>query len=69
VGVDLAPYGGGLEAAGQNDDAREEGAQTGSASRPSAVRERPLGQLADGDEGDRKLLVGEMVRVACLLQT
>jgi hypothetical protein len=37
--------------------------------RGPAVRERPLGQLADGDEGDRKLLVGEMVRVACLLQT
>jgi hypothetical protein len=43
VGLDLAPDGGGLEAARQDDDAREEGLQIGAALWTPAVQVRPLG--------------------------
>jgi hypothetical protein len=59
VDLDLAPHGGGLEAAGQDDDAGEERAQPGAAWRSPTAQVRPLGQLADGDEGDSELLAGE----------
>jgi hypothetical protein len=59
VGLDLAPDGGPLESARQDDDAGGEGPQTGVALWPPAVQVRPLGQLADGDEGGRELLPGE----------
>jgi hypothetical protein len=59
VGLDLAPDGGGLEAARQNDDAREEGHQAGAASWFPPVQVGPVGQLADGYEGGRELLSDE----------
>ena len=65
VGLDLAPDGGGLEAARQDDDAGEEGPESQPCVAAPAVQVRPLGQLADGDEGDRELLAGEPVGEVC----
>ena len=59
VGLDLAPTGGGLEAAGQDDDAAKK-ARRPARRGPPAVQVGPLGELADGDEGDRELLAGEV---------
>lgn len=56
MGLDLAPHSGGLEGAGQYDDTREERAQAGTAPWSPAVQVGRLGQLADGDEGDREPL-------------
>ena len=51
VSLDLVPDGGGMEAARQDDDTGEEGAQAGGASWFPAMQVPPLlGQLADGDE-------------------
>ena len=54
-----------MEGAGQDDDAGEEGAQAGAALWSPAVQVGPLGQLADGDEGDRELLAGRGTSYAC----
>jgi hypothetical protein len=47
------------EAGGQDDDAGEEGLKAGTTLWAPAVQVRPLGQFADGDDGDRELLAGE----------
>jgi hypothetical protein len=44
----------------QGDDAGEEGLKAGSPLSSPAVRVCPLGQFADGDEGDRESLTGEL---------
>ncbi len=59
VGLEPAPDGGGLEAAGQDDDAGEGGAQAGAAVGFPPVQVRPLGQLADGHHGGHELPAGE----------
>ena len=64
MSLDLAPHGGCLEAALQDDDTGEarRAGRLGAVS--PAVQERPLGQLAHSHEGDRELLAGEPVREA-----
>ena len=59
LGLDLAPYRCCAEAAGQDDDAGEEGLKAGSPLWSPAVQACPLGQFADGDEGDREPLTGQ----------
>jgi hypothetical protein len=46
----LTPDPGGVEAGGEDDDAGEEGLETGATLWSPAVQVRPLGQLADGNK-------------------
>jgi hypothetical protein len=59
VGLDLTPDRRCAEAARQDDDAGKEGLKAGPPLWSPAVQVCPLGQLADGDEGDRKPPAGE----------
>lgn len=65
IGLKLSPRGGHGFTVGEHDEPGQEGLHAGLALWPPLAHQRPLGQLADGDEGDGEGLAGELAGQGC----